>query len=134
MAWKLHAIEQMQLRGRRRVDSVGRPKFDFHTASRQHWGIENHLRGSAALTSPVAKFVKFKTIRASEGVISGRSDSRRPERSSIEYSCAVTSSPALRMYSSSDSSTGASYSSKPCSAATSRHWPKSQVRSAMSSG
>ena len=33
MAWKLHAIEQMQLRGRRRVDGVGRPKFDFHTGS-----------------------------------------------------------------------------------------------------
>jgi hypothetical protein len=31
MAWKLHAIEQMQLRGRRRVDGVGRPEFDFHT-------------------------------------------------------------------------------------------------------
>ena len=30
MAWKLHAIEETQLRGRRRVDSVGRPKFDFH--------------------------------------------------------------------------------------------------------
>ena len=33
MAWKLYAIEQMQLRGRRRVDGVGRPKFDFHTGS-----------------------------------------------------------------------------------------------------
>ena len=32
MAWNLHAIEQMQLRGRRRVDGVERPKFDFHTA------------------------------------------------------------------------------------------------------
>ena len=31
MAWKLHAIEQMQLRGRRRANGVGRPKFDFHT-------------------------------------------------------------------------------------------------------
>ena len=28
--WNLRAIEQMQLRGRRRVDGVGRPKFDFH--------------------------------------------------------------------------------------------------------
>ena len=28
MAWKLYAIEQTQSRGRRRVDSVGRPKFD----------------------------------------------------------------------------------------------------------
>ena len=31
MACNLHAIEQMQLRGRRRVDGVGHPKFDFHT-------------------------------------------------------------------------------------------------------
>ena len=33
MAWNLHAIEQMQLRGRRRVtrvDGVGRPNSDFH--------------------------------------------------------------------------------------------------------
>ena len=30
MAWKLHAIEQIQLRGRHRVDGVGRPKFDSH--------------------------------------------------------------------------------------------------------
>ena len=28
----LHVIAQTQLRGRRRVDGVGRPKFDFHTA------------------------------------------------------------------------------------------------------
>ena len=27
----LHAIEQTQLRRQRRVDGVGRPKFDFHT-------------------------------------------------------------------------------------------------------
>ena len=31
MAWKLHAIEQTQLRRQHRVDGVGRPKFDFHT-------------------------------------------------------------------------------------------------------
>ena len=31
MAWKLDAIEQMQLPRQRRVDGVGRPKFDFHT-------------------------------------------------------------------------------------------------------
>ena len=30
----LHAIEQKQLRGRRRVDGMGRPKFDFHTGGR----------------------------------------------------------------------------------------------------
>ena len=28
MAWKLHAIEQTQLRRKYRVDRVGRPKFD----------------------------------------------------------------------------------------------------------
>ena len=31
MAWKLHAIEQTQLRRHHRVEGVGRLKFDFHT-------------------------------------------------------------------------------------------------------
>ena len=39
---------------------------------------------------------RASTMRASEGVISGRSASLRPERSSMLYSCDVTSSPALR--------------------------------------
>ena len=51
MAWNLHAIEQMQLRGRRRVDGVGRPKFDFHTGS----GWKPHglkiLRASLSLSN-----------------------------------------------------------------------------------
>ena len=34
MAWKLHTIEQTQLRGQRRFDGVERPKFDFHTQVR----------------------------------------------------------------------------------------------------
>ena len=34
MACNIHAIEQMQLRGRRRVHGAGRPKFDFHTGWR----------------------------------------------------------------------------------------------------
>jgi len=34
MAWKLHAIEQTQLRRKYRVDGMGRPKFDFHTGSK----------------------------------------------------------------------------------------------------
>ena len=113
MAWKLHAIEQMQLRGRRRVDSVGRPKFDFHTASRQHWGMENHFSGNAALTSPVARFVKFKTIRASEGVISGLRVTLAPSLSVKQYICWLISSPAFRSYNSTCSKTGASYSLKP---------------------
>ena len=37
MAWKLHAIEQTQLRRKCRVDGVGRPKFDFHTGSSRRW-------------------------------------------------------------------------------------------------
>ena len=37
MAWNLHAIEQTQSQGRRRVDGVGRPQFDFHTASNSRW-------------------------------------------------------------------------------------------------
>ena len=113
MAWKLHAIEQMQLRGRRRVDSVGRPKFDFHTASRQHWGMENHLSGKAARTSPVARFVKFKTIRARLGVISGRSVTRAPSLSVKQYICCEISSPAFLSYNSTCSNTGASYSLNP---------------------
>jgi hypothetical protein len=32
----LHAIEQRLLRGQRRVDGVGRLKFDFHTDHHQH--------------------------------------------------------------------------------------------------
>ena len=32
--WNFHAIEQMQLRRKYRVDGVGRPKFDFHTGAR----------------------------------------------------------------------------------------------------
>ena len=34
MAWNLHAIEQTQSRGRRRVDGVGRLKFDSHTGNK----------------------------------------------------------------------------------------------------
>ena len=37
MAWNLHAIEQTQSQGRRRVDGVGRLRFDFHTASNSRW-------------------------------------------------------------------------------------------------
>jgi hypothetical protein len=35
MAWKLHAIEQTQLRRQYHEDGVGRPKFDFHTGRRE---------------------------------------------------------------------------------------------------
>ena len=37
MAWKLHAIEQTQLRRHHRVEGVRRLKFDFHTGGRSSW-------------------------------------------------------------------------------------------------
>ena len=39
MAWKLHAIEQTQLRRQHRDDGAGRLKFDFHT------GHDSRLEG-----------------------------------------------------------------------------------------
>ena len=134
MAWKLHAIEQMQLRGRRRVDSVGRPKFDFHTASRQHWGMENHFNGRAALTSPVAKFVKFSTILAKDGVISGRKVTLAPSLSVKQYICWLISSPAFLSYNSTCSKTGASYSLKPNSFAVCLMWSNNQFLTFISAG
>ena len=38
MAWNLHTVEQMQLRGRRRVDGVGRPEVYFNTGWRRTTG------------------------------------------------------------------------------------------------
>ena len=50
MAWKLHAIEQTQLRREYRVDGVGRPKFDFHTqATYNAKAKEDKARYDAAL-------------------------------------------------------------------------------------
>ena len=36
MSLQPEAVEQMQLRGRRRIDGVGRPEFDFHTHTGLH--------------------------------------------------------------------------------------------------
>jgi hypothetical protein len=47
MAWKLHTIEQKQLRRQHRVDVVGRPIFDFHT-------VPNWLHGNAKISRPDA--------------------------------------------------------------------------------
>ena len=49
MAWKLHAIEQTELRRKYRADGVGRPKFDFHTGRRRRRDahvcpLADHLR------------------------------------------------------------------------------------------
>ena len=74
------------------------------------------------------------TIRARLGVISGRSDTARPPLSTKLYSWPVTSSPALRVYRLSDSSTGASYSEKPYDDATERQCSNSHVRNLMSGG
>ena len=46
----LHAIEQMQLRRKYRVDGVGRPKFYFHTGvRRQLHALRGGLRRTAHL-------------------------------------------------------------------------------------
>ena len=45
MAWKLHAIEQMQSWGRRR--GVERPTFDFHAG----WGFYSRSRPSRLISS-----------------------------------------------------------------------------------
>jgi hypothetical protein len=45
MAWKLHTIEQTQLRRQHLVDGVGRPKFDFHTGQRHSYGLRSDGHG-----------------------------------------------------------------------------------------
>ena len=54
----LHAIEQRLLRGQRRVDGVGRLKFDFHTGGAEKmlrffrpWGNKDH-EAAPAQTRP----------------------------------------------------------------------------------
>ena len=75
-----------------------------------------------------------RTIRASDGVISGRSVTSVCSLSTNEYICCVISSPALRLYSSWRSKTGASYSSNPHASPTARKWSKSQRCRRISSG
>ncbi len=53
MAWNLRAIEHMLLRGRRRVDGVGRPKFDFHTGRRK-------MRSSSASSARKRRRIRFR--------------------------------------------------------------------------
>jgi hypothetical protein len=50
----LHAIEPTRSRGKRRVDGVGRPKFDFHTGAHRHDLGERYgeLRGGPVAPRP----------------------------------------------------------------------------------
>ena len=78
MAWKLDAIEQMQLPRQRRVDGVGRPNFDFHTGDG-----DGDASGSARLAD-------YADVEAG-------GDVRRSRRSSMGGaldSCALTLIPA----------------------------------------
>src|SRR3546814_20917839 len=95
---------------------------------RQHCGIENHLIG--VWSAPPRPAI----IRASDGVISGRSASFRPLLSSNEYSCCDTCSPAFLVYNCSCSTTGASYSSKPNFSAVSLQVLNNHFLRRMSSG
>mmetsp|Transcript_37886 Transcript_37886/g.62657 ORF Transcript_37886/g.62657 Transcript_37886/m.62657 type:complete len:248 (+) Transcript_37886:1203-1946(+) len=73
-------------------------------------------------------------MRASVGVISGRRATALPSLSMKLYICSVISSPPLRLYKASDSSTGASYSTKASFRAVSRKCAKSQFLMRISSG
>ena len=65
MACNLHAIEQMQLRGRRRVDGVGHPKFDFHTTSRIS-RLATSRRALGPATTGIARSCKSRTSISSD--------------------------------------------------------------------
>ncbi len=92
------------------------------------------MRGRAARTSPVARFVKFKTILARLGVISGLRVTLAPSLSVKQYICCEISSPAFRSYSSTCSRTGASYSLKPNCLAVWRMWSNNQFLTFISAG
>ena len=53
MAWNLRAIEHMLLLGRRRVDGMGCPKFDFHTGRRKK-------RSSSASSARKRRRIRFR--------------------------------------------------------------------------
>ena len=91
---------------------------------------ENHLTGSRILPPSES------TIRASVGVISGRSVTScgGSSLSLKQYIWSVISSPPLRLNSAVFSRTGASYSWKANERATERNCAKSQLRTRISSG
>mmetsp|Transcript_23265 Transcript_23265/g.68435 ORF Transcript_23265/g.68435 Transcript_23265/m.68435 type:complete len:259 (+) Transcript_23265:1-777(+) len=103
-----------------------RPRWTV--SKRQHCGMENHLTGSSTL--PPSE----RIMRARVGVISGRRETALPSLSVKLYICCVISSPPLRTYSCSASSTGASYSTKASWRAVSRNLAKSQLRVRISAG
>jgi hypothetical protein len=90
--------------------------------------MENHRMG---FFRPLARAA---TMRASVGVISGRRATSRPPLSVKLYNCPTISSPLLAVYSSSGSSGGPSYSSKPYRVATVRQVRKIWARRARSAG
>ena len=74
----LHAIEQRLLRGQRRVDGVGRLKFDFHTGGAEKmlrffrpWGNKDH-EAAPAPTRPGR--AAFRQSPRAQGFGGGRGD------------------------------------------------------------
>jgi len=90
--------------------------------------MANHLTG---LRMPAAF---APTIRASDGVISGRKDTPRPPLSVNSKSCDFISSPLFSVKSSRDSRTGGSNSRKPKDSAAARHLENTKFLLAHSSG
>ena len=74
----LHAIEQRLLRGKRRIDGVGRLKFDFHTGGAEKmlrffrpWGNKDH-EAAPAQTRPGR--AAFRQSPRAQGFGGGRGD------------------------------------------------------------
>jgi hypothetical protein len=74
----LHAIEQRLLRGQRRIDGVGRLKFDFHTGGAEKmlrffrpWGNKDH-DAAPAQTRPGR--AAFRQSPRAQGFGGGRGD------------------------------------------------------------
>ena len=66
MAWNRHAIAQTRLRKARRVDGVGRPKFDFHAGTDDEDWSYTTKEGDVFKCDRVAEKTKRCTIRFSE--------------------------------------------------------------------
>ena len=97
-------------------------------SARHNLGVLNHLTGLGS------ELIFALTIRASDGVISGRIASCLPPRSSKLKSCSAISWPLFAVKRSRYSKIGESYSSKPLRSETRRHASTIQFRSRMSSG
>ena len=78
-AWKLHAIEQTQLRSQHRVDGVGRPKFDFHTqvAANKARREKKERDEKAKVKAAADKKAKDEKLRREKKAIQEKADAEK---------------------------------------------------------